>query len=294
MENFKLGLDIGGTNIKSVLLDNNNRIFFRTESPSHAREGAPSVRRAVHAAVKAAQVSAKSRLLGIGIGCAGSVDTSSGIVVNSPNFTNWSNVPLADWVSEDTALPTKIFNDAKCATVAEWSIGAARGYKNVILLTFGTGIGGGIILNNSLYTGATGTAGELGHLTIRFDGIPCPCGNRGCFERYCSASSLSLLFPNISAETLFSEVNQNPQFRIAVDDFMTALKTGLVGIANTFDPDCILLGGGLANGFSPYMPILSDWVRCHSFPTVGRHVHLKLCELGTWAGATGAALQSFS
>src|SRR5207244_2747805 len=113
------------------------------------------------------------------------------IVATSPNFSAWRNVPLKAWVEQDHGLPCSVENDANCALVTEWKIGNAQVFQNALLVTLGTGIGGGLLINGNIYRGATGTAGEIGHLSIHADGIPCNCGNVGCFERYCSASSLA-------------------------------------------------------------------------------------------------------
>ncbi|MBI1861033.1 MAG: ROK family protein [Deltaproteobacteria bacterium] len=390
---YTLGLDIGGTNIKIVILENRQRVIFRHQIPSNANAGANAVRRTIAEAINRAssyfldsidpstlpqtetltgfhtpqmrqehefiakaqnpptfrkplttshndstlkhpefptparkdpplrtpdppttvhnlpnlrqpeflttssnpqtlrQVpSPKPPFFSIGIGCAGTVHPITGVVVNSPNFLDWTNVPLADWVRADTTLPTRVLNDANSATVAEWKLGAARGFHNVILLAFGTGIGGGIIIDGKLFTGSTGTGAELGHITIRYDGIPCNCGNTGCFERYCSASALKRLFPDVSAEEIFTQAPKNPTYREALDDFLNALSIAITGLANAFDPDCILIGGGLSKGISVHLPIIAEYVQKHAFPNAASHVQIRPCELGSWAGAIGAAL----
>jgi glucokinase len=323
---YHLGIDVGGTDIKAIILSSEQQIIEKSKRPSRAAEGPDAVVQAIIETIQLLLSNPsmsesldrtnpsrtslpgpdsthtrlrKKNIVSIGIGCAGSVDTARGIVINSPNFSNWHNIPLASRVNEIAGITTLIFNDANCATVAEWRLGAARGFDNVVLLTFGTGIGGGVIINGHPYTGATGTASELGHISIRYDGIPCPCGNTGCFERYCSASALKRLFPDYSAQDVFAFATTDSVLtppaiieasKNAIEEFMVALKVGLTSIANAFDPQCILLGGGLAGTFPKFLPQISSWVRSHAFPVVGQSLEIRLCNLDNWAGAIGAAI----
>ncbi len=289
-QNCRLGLDVGGTDIKAAILSNQNRVLNQFKLPSLAAHGPQSVRKAIALGIETA-LKINSNINSLGIGCAGSVNIESGVVFSSPNFRDWNDVPLATWVQSDCGLPVTVHNDANCATVAEWRLGAGRGFSSLILLTFGTGIGGGAIINDQLFTGASGTAGELGHLSISFNGIPCSCGNTGCFERYCSATALTSQLPNRNAQEIFAGAQGDEQCRVVVDSFLTALNVGLVSIANIFDPQCILLGGGLAQGFPPYISAISNQVKKHCFPVIGKNLVVRICELGNWAGAIGAALQ---
>lgn len=284
-----IGLDIGGTNIKMVILQNAS-IVRQLEIPSGASKGPSAVRLAVHQTGQLAMSTCAFEA--IGIGCAGAVDTSRGIVVNSPNFADWHNVPLKQWVESDLTVPVTIHNDANLAAVAEHSLGIGHNSRNFVLLTFGTGIGGGIILDNKLYEGSTGTAGELGHWSIDYRGLPCPCGNRGCFERYCSASALKEKVPDLSAEEVFSMASKNERCGRAVREFIDATKTAITSLANALDPDCIALGGGLAAGLSRHVDEIQSWVRAHAFPSVGKHVRIATCTLENWAGAIGAAIKA--
>jgi glucokinase len=280
-----LGLDIGGTNLKAAVLQLPNRIGLEFSVPSRAGDGPEGVRATIREAVKRARD--QFALETIGIGCAGSVDPKTGTVRNSPNFHAWKDVPLKAWSESDNGLPTVVENDANCAVVTEWRMGNAQGCRNALLLTLGTGVGGGLILDGRLFRGSTGTAGEVGHFSIRADGVACPCGNVGCFERYCSASGLRRLVPGATAEEIFQNAEK---FKPVIDDFLTNLGVGLTSLANVFDPEVILLGGGVAAGLGPYWERLRAWVKSHAFPAVGANVRLLPAQYENESGALGAAL----
>jgi len=289
-----LGLDIGGTKIKTVALEYPDRILDEHRIDSDAKNGPDAVRTAIHTAIRY-YTEKEIPFSRIGIGCAGSVDPESGVVLNSPNFAAWKNVPMKEWVQSDFKLPVTVDNDANCATVTEWKMGNGRGHQNLILLTFGTGIGGGLILRGQLYTGSTGSAGELGHFSIHADGKDCACGNRGCFERYCSASALELRVPGFSAKEIFAKAAAGEEpFHAVLEEFFHNTKIGLTSIANIFDPDCILIGGGLSKGMAPYLGELQKWIEAHAFPSVAKRTKLILTQFANQSGAIGAALLSFN
>lgn len=284
-----LGIDIGGTKLKALAVSAENQITKEVSIPSRAEEGPQGVRNAIHEVVSFFQ-SQSVTFDFIGAGCAGSVDFSAGIVRNSPNFAHWKNVPLRDWIQEDYEVPAIVENDANCAIFSEFKLGAGEGYDNLVLLTLGTGIGGGLILNGQLFRGATGTAGELGHLTIHSQGLDCPCGNRGCFERYCSATAVKMQAKGISPKEVFSKAHIVPEYKKIIDEFIHHFQVGLVGIANVFDPQCILLGGAVTDGLSLYLDSIKNWVRSHAFPAVGAQLEIKTTHFKNLSGALGAAL----
>ena len=285
----RCGLDIGGTQIKGVVLDESLKIIAEYTVPSKANLGPEAVKEALLELIQRIQKQGH-QLKSIGIGCAGSVDSKNGIVRNSPNFAHWSNVNLKEWVEKQFNLSVKVDNDANCATLAEWSLGKGRGKTNLLLLTLGTGIGGGLILNNQLYRGSTGTGGELGHFSINSNGIPCPCGNFGCFERYCSASALKAKLPHLSAKEIFENYSTDPDCKIAIDEFLHHLKIGLTSLANIFDPDIILLGGAVSQGLIPHIQEIRDWVKKSAFPAIGVQMKIDFTDYQNNSGAIGAAL----
>lgn len=287
-----LGVDIGGTRIKTVALEYPDKILLENRIDSHAKDGPNAVRRSISTAVKFYSEKGLS-FSRIGVGCAGSVDPRTGVVLNSPNFSDWFNVPLRRWVEEDFGVPATVANDANCAAFTEWKLGNARDVENAILLTFGTGVGGGIISNGGLYTGSTGSAGELGHFSIHADGIDCACGNKGCFERYCSASALELELPGYTAKEIFAGAKSAP-FDKVIARFLREMKIGITSMANVFDPDVILIGGGLLGGITAYLDEIRTHVREHAFPAVSKHVRIEPTKFMNQSGAIGAALIALS
>ena len=288
-QTITLGLDIGGTKLKALALSGTGEILKEVSLPSLADQGPSAVRQAIRQTVDYFKTSGIS-FRAIGIGCAGSVDPMKGIVRNSPNFTDWSDINLKSWVEADYSVPVCVENDANCAVFSEWKMGAGKGYQNLVLLTLGTGIGGGLILDGKLFRGATGTAGELGHMSIHTEGIPCPCGNRGCFERYCSASAVKELAKGVSPKEVFSKASIVPEYKKIIDSFILQFQIGLVGIANIFDPQCILLGGAVTDGVALYLNDITEWVKTHSFPAVGAQLEIKTTKYKNLSGSLGAAL----
>jgi len=288
------GLDVGGTDIKGVAYSSDGRILAEAHFPSRANEGPPAVVQAIHRMVDAlTEVAGFTPVMGIG--CAGSVDVQRGIVRTSPNFAGWRDVPLSDLVRRECGILPIIENDANCAVFAEFRVGAGRGLQNIVLLTLGTGIGGGLVLGGRLYRGSTGTAGELGHFTLVKDGVACPCGNQGCFERYASGTALSLLGEGASpAEILRQAMDPNHRYAAIVAKWLDSLAAGMVGVFNALDPDSVILGGGLSQGLAPYLARLQGMVRGRVFPSVASQLKVRLAELGNTSGSIGAALLAAS
>lgn len=285
-----LGIDIGGTSIKSLVVQSPGTILAEWETSSDAKSGPEAVRLAVARTVNYfIHEGLKPEV--VGIGCAGSVDHEAGMVRRSPNFSGWENVCLVDWLREDFGLTAVVENDANCAVVAEWKMGAGKGSKNIVLLTIGTGIGGGLVLNDQVYRGSTGTAGELGHFTIDSFGPPGAFGLPGTFELNCSATAL-LRETGMEAKATFAEVASNPGSNVApaFTRFLHSLKVSLTSVANIFDPDVILLGGAVSRGLEGYLPELRTWICDHTFPTIASHLRLELAVHGNRSGSLGAAL----
>lgn len=283
-----LGLDIGGTRLKAVALETPGVVLHQLEIASHAGENPESVRETLRSAYRQFQALGFTPDV-VGIGCAGSVDGHRGIVRNSPNFAGWKNVPLKHWGQEDFGVPVSVDNDANCAAVAEWKLGNAVNLKHFVLLTLGTGVGGGIVADGKLLRGATGTAGELGHFSIYADGEPCPCGHRGCFERYCSGTAIRRNAGDVSSKEVFSDPN-NAAHAPVIAKFLFDFKNALTTLANVFDPEAILLGGQVSLGVIPYLDEIQSWVAHHAFPAVAQNVRILPAKWGNLSGSLGAAL----
>ncbi|HUT68592.1 MAG TPA: ROK family protein [Dehalococcoidales bacterium] len=309
-----LAADIGGTKIMTALFSAGGKMLARDVRPTLANEGVrPVIERLCSAIDKLLDSNnlKPSRLGSIGIACAGGIDSGRGVVVTpSPNMTGWVDIPLADIIRERFKSSTFVVNDASAAAFGEHRYGAGRGVNNLVLLTLGTGIGGGIIASGELYLGAVGAAAELGHMTVDADGPKCGCGNTGCLEMLASGraverdavkrikrgekASLSETVrgktEKITAEMVGAAAkNGDP---LALDVLSRAayyLGIGMVNVVNIFNPEMIVLGGGMAGLGDLFIDPGRKMVTERAFPISSRAVRIVTAQLGNEAGVYGAA-----
>ena len=191
VDDYVIGVDIGGTNLKIGALLPNGEVLYKMTTPSQVQEGRDSViNRIVNAIEEVERRAGELDLAGVGIGIAGAVNQRDGMVVQAPNLPGWEGFRVVEELSEVLSCPIVIDNDANVFTLGEGWRGAARESRNFCCLTLGTGVGGGLVLDGRLWYGVDGTAGEVGHIVVEPDGIPCDCGGRGCLEMYASATAL--------------------------------------------------------------------------------------------------------
>lgn len=313
---YLVGVDLGGTNIVAGALpeDGSEVIAFRSE-PTRADQGAESVVDrivrivdTVIAETIAGTGAKRSDFAGVGVGAPGPLDREKGIVVTTPNL-GWTNFPLRDVIAERTGLPTRIDNDANCATLGEWWLGAARGARNVVGMTIGTGIGGGLILDGRLYHGSSDVAGEIGHTTIDVTGRRCKCGNYGCLEAYASGPSIaerarealvsaddSLLvrmaggdLARITAATVYEASKLGDEVALeVVRETARLLGAGVANLLNIFNPDVVVIAGGVTQaGDSLFEPLRRE-VRRRAFKPAVDACRIVPGELPGSAGVVGA------
>ena len=313
---FIVGVDLGGTNIVvcAMSADGSRQYGLRSE-PTAAHEGADGViarmARMVNSAVSDTMREAgvlREAFLGVGVGAPGPLDREQGIVLVAPNL-NWHNIPLRDRMTALTGLPAALDNDANCATYGEWWVGAARGARNVIGMTIGTGIGGGIILDGRLYHGSSDVAGEIGHTTINQTGRRCGCGNYGCLEAYASGTAIAerarealsfdqqSILPEfvdgdvskITAATVYAAAAQNDAVAIEiVRDTARFLGTGIANLLNVFNPDCVVIAGGVTQaGEALFVPLRQE-VRRRAFKPAVDACRIVPGTLPGTAGVVGA------
>jgi glucokinase len=312
---YIVGVDLGGTNIVAGALaeDGSDIIALRTEA-TRADQGADAVvdriARMIDTVIAEtiAQTGARrDDVIGVGVGAPGPLDRERGIVVTTPNL-GWTNFPLRDVVAERTRLPVRIDNDANCATLGEWWLGAARGANNVIGMTIGTGIGGGIILGGRLYHGSSDVAGEIGHATIDITGRRCKCGNYGCLEAYASGPSIAdrareavgsddeaflvLMVggdaSKITAATVYEAAKLGDDVALdAVRETSRFLGAGIANLLNIFNPDVVVIAGGVTQAGETLFGPLRREVRKRAFKPA-----VEACQIvpGTLvaAGVVGA------
>jgi glucokinase len=250
----------------------------------------------------------RADFLGVGIGAPGPLDREHGIVIVAPNL-GWRNFPLRDRIADRVKLPAKLDNDANCATMGEWWVGAAKGGTNVVGLTIGTGIGGGLILGGRLYHGSSDVAGEIGHTTIDSTGRRCKCGNYGCLEAYASGPAIaerarealagdgnsvlpSMVGGNverITAQTVYEASEKGDAVaREVVRDTARFLGAGIANLLNTFNPDCVVIAGGVTQAGAALFEPLNAEVRRRAFRPAVEACRIVPGLLPGSAGAVGA------
>lgn len=315
-EQFIVGIDLGGTNIAAgaMPLDGTREIAMRM-IPTLAEGGAAAVVDRIAALVEdvIAQTrqetgAERSDFLGVGIGSPGPLDRARGVVIVTPNL-GWRDFPLRDEVSSRVNLPATLDNDANCATLGEWWCGAAKGGRNVVGLTIGTGIGGGLILEGKLYHGAADSAGEIGHTTIDSMGRRCKCGNYGCLEAYTSGPAIaerareslegdddSLLVQmvagdvkKITAQTVFEASKRGDRVALeVVRDTAHFLGVGVSNLLNIFNPDTFVIAGGVTQAGDILFDPLRAEVRRRAFKPAVDACRIVPGALPLSAGVVGA------
>ncbi len=294
-----IGIDVGGTNLKLGVIDK-NKIIERIVLPTDKNDVVSQLILNAHKLIDKYKLD-DSSLKGIGVGCPGII--IDGVVRKSANL-NLFNCNLQSILTDEFKCKVAVKNDADMATLGEQMLGGAKGAKNVIMLTIGTGVGGGIIINNTLYEGRGG-AGELGHVTMYKDGIECNCGRKGCAEKYLSAIALSnrakveMKLNNIpfdkNAEVKASYLVSQTDLGVAwakkvIDEYAEDLSEYVLNLCNIFRPDTILIGGGLS-----YAPSIIDKVaslckiKHFGYPN-SQEVCISSAKLGNDAGILGALI----
>jgi glucokinase len=277
-----VGIDVGGTKCLGVAINDNGELVgeVRCATP-HADTLVPVL------------VDIYTQLGGVnalGVGVPGLI-SAEGVIRASPNLKGAFNVEVGPMLREQLGGVVTVENDATMAAYGEWRGGAARDATDAVIVTLGTGIGGGIVMGGVLQRGAHGFAGEIGHMTVDRDGVECPCGRRGCWERYASGSALTMLSGGLSGEELFAQFNDGDANAIAVmEQFVDWIALGLSSLTNVCDPHVIVLGGGVITSLEPHFDMVRDRFVASLYSSQWRpHPELKPAQLGDKAGALGAA-----
>jgi len=305
-----IGADLGGTNIKVGLVDDAGRVLERLSVPTPAPDEGP---RAIPAAIAEAArqcVCAAGLTLadvaGMGLGSPGPLDLEKGFVGTTPNLPSLRNTPLRDWAQDALGLPVALENDANAAALAEHWVGAGRGHATLVLLTLGTGIGGGIILDGQVCHGGYGVAGEIGHMTIQVDGPPCGCGGRGCLEQMASATAMARRMRESIAAGAETSLADRAETLTARDIHEAALAgdavarenieqtgrylgAGIANIMHILNPEVIALSGGpTAAGEMLLAPLIAEALK-RTFEESSRGVEIGFSQVAHDAGLIGAA-----
>ncbi len=306
LEKMIVGVDLGGSKINAILADPSGNVLRQGLKDTLAQEGPDEVIKRVIGCIK--QVASGADIAGIGIGAAGACDVVNGIITFSPNLPGWHNIPLKDILQREFDPPIYLENDATVAALGEHYFGGAVGIANLIYLCVGTGIGGGIMIDGQLYHGASGSAGEIGHMTIDINGPRCSCGNIGCWETLASGTALareavkqikagtqtSILnfadgeLQKVSAQRVFLAAQEgDPLANELISQTAYYLGVGLVSIVNIFNPQLILIGGGLSRMGRLLLEPASKVVRDRAYELPVAAVRIELARLGADAEALG-------
>jgi len=296
---YIIGVDVGGTNIKLGVLDPRGRIKFRSslETKHYIRNKTRLIEALIDqikALIKQAGI-VKKDILGIGIGLPGLIDPAHGIVNFLPNIPGWKNVPLANIIKRALHIPVIIENDVNLIALAEWKYGNGAGARNMICITLGTGVGGGLILKNQLYRGEGYVAGELGHIPIQENGPPCNCRGWGCLERevgnrYLQAKAARLFHrPGITLEELCSLAQKGDRRALKLwEDTAVHIGNALTGVVNLLNPTRIVIGGGVSNASRFMFKTIERTIKRRAMRVQGQMVKIVKARLGNDAGIIGA------
>ncbi|MBE9169686.1 ROK family protein [Pleurocapsales cyanobacterium LEGE 06147] len=282
-----IGIDLGGTAIKlGSFLENGTStesLMVPTPQPSTPE----AVVEAIAAAIK--QLNKNNRCLAIGLGTPGPTDAAGRIAKVAINLAGWQDIPLADWLEAKTGLPTIIANDANCAGLGEAWLGAGKKFKNLILLTLGTGVGGAIILDGNLFTGHRGAAGELGLITLNPEGPPCNSGNRGSLEQYLSIEAIRRATGKEPVELGLLAKAGDIEAIMFWENYGKLLGAGLASLIYVLTPEAVVIGGGIGASAEFFLP--ATLAEIEKRVLLSSRVDLKVltAELGNRAGIVGAA-----
>lgn len=312
--NFVLGIDLGGTKILTAVVGAGGAMLSRDHSITPAARGVQAVIDAIvesaRRSLEAADV-APGDLAGAGIGAPGLSNPETGVLYTSPNLPGWKDVPLRDIVAEELGTPAYLINDGSAAAIGELHYGAARGVKDFVYVTVSTGIGGGIVMNRDIYAGAIGTAGELGHMVIDDNGPLCNCGNTGCWEMLASGTALAAEARRIIEQGSDSTIVQHADGDVskvnaehieaaarAGDELASRLiartayylGVGFSNLINIFNPEVIVIGGGLSNMGNLLLAPAYEEAGRRAFRQPYASTRFARAELGRNSGVIGAAV----
>jgi glucokinase len=301
MGEYTIGVDLGGTNLRAAAIDGNGKILRKIEGATQLSAGRDAVVSDIVASIVKLRVAqGMEHLVGIGIGIPGYIIIEKGIVSDSPNLPGFQNFAIRDEIERLLQSPVLLENDANAAALGEKWMGAGRDVQDLVLLTLGTGIGGGIICNGKVLHGFVGMAGELGHITVVPGGNPCACGNNGCLEKHASATAISTmarmmgLGDRLTSKEVFDlAIAGEQKARVVFERMGIALGTGLANLINTFNFPLYLLSGGVLPAWDLFAPAMMEEVKRRSVVYRSTETRIDKATLGNEAGLFGAAYLPF-
>lgn len=309
-----LAFDIGGTKIAAGVVDAAGEVWSFAVEPTHAERGPEDgVERLFDLGRRVVRESraAWEEIGAVGIGCGGPLDAGRGVLVAPPHLPGWNDVPMTELAEEAFARPAVLENDATAAAAGEHRYGAGVGTRHLVYLTISTGVGGGAVVDGRLYRGAMGNGAELGHVAVDCDGRPCPgCGRRGCLEAYVSGTSIAARAREALEEgdrtSALAELTELTAADVAAaaragdavaqvvwDETTSMLACGVVSIVNVFEPEVVVLGGGVSQEGEQLLAPVRESVRATAISPAGRAARIVQSPLGERVGVVGAAAVAY-
>lgn len=319
MKKLAIGIDLGGTYIKGIVIDKLGHGSHLTRVPTEAHKGGEHVLDKILSLIDILKTKTTNgeQIIGVGIGTPGFVDADGTVLGGAENIPGWKGVQLNSSVKHRFGLKAVALNDVTAATLAELKYGAGKGVKNMACFALGTGVGGGIIIDNKVYKGSHGMAGELGHIVVETNGFPCNCGQRGCIEQYASATGIvriareicndlagkedgSLINEfskkpdNITSRLIYEYVNKKDPVALLVNEKFTDMLARAIGIVvNILSPDRIVLGGGVMMAGEVIIDSVKRHIPRYCWKDIWQRCDLTIAKLGEDAGVLGAGALVF-
>jgi glucokinase len=314
IEKYAVGVDLGGTNVKIGIVSAKGKIIKKTSLATKAEGGPESVITQIKKGVKEILARNKLKIQGIGIGSPGTVSVKKGTVENPPNLPGWEKVNLGKIIKKEFDNNVFVENDANAAAIGEMIFGAGKKLNSFVMITLGTGVGGGIILNRELFRGEFGAAGEIGHMTIDLNGPKCNCGSFGCVETYVGNHYLvkrvrkelkknkdSLIWKlldnnldNLTPKTVQNAAEQDDEYaKKAIDELGVFLGAGLASAANLTDISTFIIGGGVAGFGEPLFNSTCDTIKARVLTPLRKRIKVVPAKLKNDAGIKGASALVF-
>ena len=309
MRSYAIGIDLGGTSVKYALVASDGGVLFSGKLPTLADEGAEAVLGQILAGAKSClEFAAENGLqpVGIGVGSPGVVSADERMVLGgAENIPGWERIPISDRLELATGLPVRVNNDANLMALGETLYGAAKGATDVVFLTVGTGIGGGVLIDGRLYGGYRNRGTEFGHMTVKCDGEPCACGSVGCLEHYASTAALVRRFQARCAEEKRACTRCDGEMIVALyhagdalarevmEEHWDYLSTGIISIIHIFSPQTVVIGGGISEAGEFYLDELRKRVFARAMAVCSEETRIGGATLGNRAGCLGAAGLAF-
>ncbi|MDP3911440.1 MAG: ROK family protein [Gemmatimonadales bacterium] len=307
---YVVGIDVGGTNIVvGTVAEDGSEVLGLVSEPTISEQGTDAVVERIVRLARASIAAAGKPIAGVGIGAPGPLDTTTGVVLLTPNL-GWTNMPLRDRLGTALGFPATLDNDANCAIYGEWWRGAARGAAHVVGMTIGTGIGGGIVLDGKIYHGTSDIAGEIGHTTIDLNGRRCKCGNYGCLEAYASGPAIAARavegieagvetslpqyvggdLSRLTAQVVYEAANDGDAYALeTVRETAKLLGAGVANLLNIFNPEVVVICGGVTLAGDKLFTPLAGEVKRRAFKPAWEACRIVPGALTGTAGVYGAA-----